>query len=167
MRSTTPLVLRRLRMLAVLEFVNIPLLSYVFIAVLGMPVTAANLIGLVLVAVILAEGGTYWWLKVRQLSAATPLPAGMRAYRVLLKANLALLVAGAIALGVLTGSGPAAGFWPGIALWFFAVLEHINYFHFQLMHDNRNDLARLVRTRRLHRSHLARDLGRAMVTSVR
>jgi hypothetical protein len=41
-----------------------------------------------------------------------------------------------------------------------AVLEYINYFVVQLSHETRADLRRLVRTRRLHPSHLAIDLRR-------
>jgi hypothetical protein len=50
--------------------------------------------------------------------------------------------------------------WPGLGLWLFALLEHVNYFHVQLSHQTRADLARLVRTRRLRRSHLSRDMAR-------
>ncbi|MFF4989374.1 hypothetical protein ACFY19_19440 [Streptosporangium saharense] len=161
MASPTVPVLRRLRTLAILEWVNIPLISWVLVGVLGMPPTPANLTGLLLVLVVLAEGGAYWWLKFAQLTSRSPVPRGMGAYRVLARVNLALLAGGAVVVGAsLAGGASGARVWPGLALWVFAVLEHVNYFHVQLMHDTRADLARLVRTRRLHRSHLARDLAR-------
>ncbi|MER7128156.1 hypothetical protein ABT338_04230, partial [Streptosporangium saharense] len=72
-----------------------------------------------------------------------------------------LLAGGAVVAGTgIAGGASGTQVWPGPALWVFAVLEHVNYFHVQLMHDTRADLARLVRTRRLRRSHLARDLAR-------
>ena len=42
----------------------------------------------------------------------------------------------------------------------FAGLEHVNYFHVQLMHDTRADWAYLLRHRRLRRAPLADDLRR-------
>ncbi|MEV4892856.1 hypothetical protein AB0K48_26090 [Nonomuraea sp. NPDC055795] len=56
--------------------------------------------------------------------------------------------------------GSGAQVWPGVALWVFALLEDVNFFHLQLMHDTRADLAHLMMTRRLRRSHLALDLAR-------
>jgi hypothetical protein len=56
--------------------------------------------------------------------------------------------------------GPGAGSWPGLGFAVFAVLEHVNSFHVQLMHDTAADLRRL-RTTGLHASHLARDLRRS------
>ena len=46
-----------------------------------------------------------------------------------------------------------------VGLWVFAVLEHINYFEYQLMHDTKNDWAYLVRNKRLKRAILSRDLS--------
>ena len=43
----------------------------------------------------------------------------------------------------------------------FAGLEHINYYHRQLMYDNAQDLQWLLRHRRLRRAHLAEDLAAA------
>ncbi|MEU0571987.1 hypothetical protein ABZ297_42220 [Nonomuraea sp. NPDC005983] len=155
-------VTRRVRNLAVLEFVNIPIISLALIGRLGMPLTPANLTGLLLVLVLLAEGGAYWWLKLAQLTSRSAVPAGIGVYRVLARVNLALLAGGAVVIGAgLVRSGFGTQVWPGLALWVFAVLEYVNYFHLQLMHDNRADLSRLARTGRLHRSHLARDLARA------
>ncbi|MGW2158854.1 hypothetical protein [Nonomuraea sp. NPDC001699] len=154
--------LRRTRTLAVLEFVNIPLIAGVLTGLLGMPLTVANSAGLVLVLVVLAEGGVYWWLKFTQLSSRAPVPAGMAMYRMISRINVCLLVAGAVVVGAgLVMGGSGAQVWPGAALVVFALLEHVNYFHLQLMHDTRADLGHLVRTGRLRRSHLALDMARA------
>ncbi|MFI9595532.1 hypothetical protein [Nonomuraea sp. NPDC052265] len=153
--------LRRTRTLAVLEFVNIPLIAGVLTGILGMPLTVANSAGLVLVLLVLAEGGVYWWLKFAQLSSRAPVPAGMAMYRMISRINVGLLVAGAVVVGAgLVMGGSGAQVWPGAALWVFALLEHVNYFHLQLMHDTRADLGHLVRTGRLRRSHLALDMAR-------
>ncbi|PSK98947.1 hypothetical protein CLV63_104171 [Murinocardiopsis flavida] len=153
--------LRRVRTLAVLEFVNIALIAWVLVGVLRMPVTAANLAGLALVLVVLAEGGAYWWVKSVQLAAGAAAPAGMGVFRVLDRVNVVVLAGGAAVVGAgAVESGGGAGVWPGAALWVFAVLEQVNYFHVQLSHDTRADLSRLVRSRRLRRSHLRRDLDR-------
>ncbi|WP_067962385.1 hypothetical protein [Nocardiopsis trehalosi] len=152
----------RLRTLAVLELVNIPLIGVALYAMLGMPASAANTVGYALVALLLAEGAAYWWLKVRQLRSRAALPEGLGALRVLRAANPVLLAAGAaVVAGAAVGGAPATHVWPGAGLWAFAVLEHVNYFHVQLSHQTRADLARLWRTRRLHRSHLSRDLAAA------
>lgn len=55
----------------------------------------------------------------------------------------------------------------GASLLVLAVLEHVNYFHVQLMHDTRSDLRRLWRSKRLRKSHLARDLASYRRTSRR
>lgn len=150
-----------MKTLAVLEFVNIPLIAGVLTGMLGMPLTVANSAGLVLVLLVLAEGGVYWWLKFAQLSSRVPVPAGMAVYRMISRINVGLLVAGAVVVGAgLVMGGSGAQVWPGAALWVFALLEHVNYFHRQLMHDTRADLGHLVRTGRLRRSHLALDMAR-------
>ncbi|MFI6789788.1 hypothetical protein ACIBG4_20925 [Nonomuraea sp. NPDC050383] len=150
-----------MKTLALLELVNIPLIAGVLTGMLGMPLTLANSAGLVLVLLVLAEGGVYWWLKFAQLSSRAPIPAGMAVYRMISPINVGLFVAGAVVVGAsLVMGGSGAQVWPGAALWVFALLEHVNYFHLQLMHDTRADLGHLVRTGRLRRSHLALDMAR-------
>lgn len=153
--------IRRLRHLALLEHVNIVLIAAVALGALGMPASPANLAGLGLVALLLLEGGAYWWLKVHQLATRAPRPRGMGLFRALGRLNLVLFAVG----GAVVAFAPATGangahLWPGVGLWGFAVLEHVNYFHVQLSHQTRADLARLRRTRRLHPSALSRDLHR-------
>jgi hypothetical protein len=154
-------VIPALRNLAVLELVNIPLFAAVLFLLLGVPASPANLVGFALFALLLAEGGAYWWVKVRQLRARARCPAGTALFRALRRANIALLLAGgAVVAAALVADAPWTRVWPGLGLWLFALLEHVNYFHVQLSHQTRADLARLVRTRRLRRSHLSRDMAR-------
>jgi len=157
-------VVRRIRGLAVAELLCIPIFTAVAL-LWKMPFTAANTAGLGLLLILLAEGGAYWWVKARQLARDRPLPAGMPVFAALKRANLVPFAAGAAAIAAaLAGGETGTRVWPGVFLWLFALVEQVNYFHVQLSHDNRADLSRLLRTRRLHRSHLARDLERARRT---
>ncbi|OOC56979.1 hypothetical protein NOSIN_04695 [Nocardiopsis sinuspersici] len=147
--------------MAVMELANIPLFAVVLFPLLGVPASPANLTGFALFALLLVQGGAYWWIKVRQLRTRARAPEGMPVFRVLRRVNPPLLLAGgAVVAAALAEGVPWTRVWPGLGLWLFAVLEHVNYFHVQLSHQTRADLSRLLRTRRLHRSHLSRDMAR-------
>lgn len=149
---------RRIRSLAILELLNIPLQAVIWFGVIDFPVTVANAIGFVLFALLLLEGAGYWLAKLRQATTSGPLP-GHRAFRFARIANVPLLLGG---IGYLTWAvvtDPGVGTVPGLGFALFALLEHINYFHTQLMYDNARDLRRLFR-QGLRRAHLARDLER-------
>ncbi|MDA0564753.1 hypothetical protein LG943_10495 [Streptomonospora sp. S1-112] len=156
----------RLRTLAVLELVNIPLFAVVLFGVLRLPPAPANLAGFALFALLLVEGSAYWWAKAAQVRSRSFRPAGLPLFRILRMANPVLLAAGgAVVAWGFAGQVPWTHVWPGAGLAVFALAEHVNYFHVQLSHQNRADLARLRRTRRPHRSHLARDLARSAKNS--
>ncbi|GAA4920451.1 hypothetical protein LX16_4679 [Stackebrandtia albiflava] len=147
----------RLRSLAVLELVNIPLWGFVLVSLF--PASVANLAGFAAFAMLLAQGSAYWWLKLRQVRRRESFPAGLDGFASLRRWNpwwLAVVVA---VCGGLTVAAPGAGTLPGLGLALFAVVEHVNYFHVQLSYDNRADLARLGR-HGLRPAHLARDLRR-------
>jgi hypothetical protein len=151
---------RRLRSLAVLELVNIPLQGWVWFGLAGLPATAANLVGFGLLALLLIEGAAYWLAKLHQISVRRghlPAVAAFRAARVV---NPLLLAAGLVATGRAAAMDPGRASWPGFAFALFALLEHVNYFHVQLMHDTPADLRRL-RSVGLRASHLARDIARS------
>ncbi|MFI5839814.1 hypothetical protein ACIA8K_08875 [Catenuloplanes sp. NPDC051500] len=139
---------RRLRTLVALELVNIPLFGWVFLVLPDRAATVPDLVGFAMFALLLVQGAAYWTAKLRQTGRTLPGRAFFRAARLI---NPALLVV-ALAFTVIAGS------WLGAGFTVFAILEHVNYFHTQLMHDTRADLRRL-RTRGLRRSHLARDLA--------
>ncbi|MFI5914198.1 hypothetical protein [Dactylosporangium sp. NPDC051541] len=144
---------RRARTLAVLELVNVFLLSWLFFGVLHVRPTLPNVLGMTLIALFLLIGAAYWALKYAQLAARHRHPAGMHVFRALNWLGVAALAAGAVVIGL----DPTL---PAVLFWLFALLEYVNYFHVQLMHDTRADLRRLARTGRPHRSHLRRDLQR-------
>jgi hypothetical protein len=127
---------------------------------LGLPSAS----GLALCSAELAIGSAYWHLKLRQLTAGTmeqPLP-GLQWFRLARNVMAVLLALGAPAwlVPAVRGVGDV-GVAIGAAAWTLALLEHVNYFHRQLMHDTRADVRRLLSTRRLRRSFLALDLARA------
>ncbi|MEU2515008.1 hypothetical protein [Streptomyces syringium] len=150
---------RRLRSLVVLELFNIPFQAAVWFGVTGLPVTAANAVGFALFALFLVEGAAYWLVKLRGLAApGAPLP-GVRAFAALRVINMPVLAAGVLFTVWATVSDPGSGSVPGLCFALFAVLEHVNYFHTQLMYDTAEDL-RDLRRNGLRRAHLARDLER-------
>jgi hypothetical protein len=157
-------VYRRLRSLATLELVNIPLQAWIWFGLVDLPVTVVNVAGFSVFALLLVEGAGYWAAKLHQVRGhARGLP-GEQAFRVALVVNPVVLAAGLAVTGWATATDPGRGTWPGLVFAAFAVLEHVNYFHVQLMHDTVADLRRL-RSVGLRRSHLARDLRRARPTS--
>lgn len=150
----------RLRRTATVEALNIGILAVVFFVVASVPATTANLVGYGLVALLLLEGSGYWWLKHRQLLSGARCPGAMGTFRVLRAANVVLLLIAVPVIVVELWYRPGAQSWPGLAFAVFAVAEHVNYFHIQLSHQSRADLRRLVRTLRLPKAHLAKDLRR-------
>ncbi|WP_411109929.1 hypothetical protein [Streptomyces sp. c-19] len=160
-RSAGARVRRRLRSLAVGELVNVPLQAAVWFGVVGVPVTAANILGFALVTLLLLEGAAYWTVKLRALSAggAAPLP-GASVFAAARVANLVLLGLGVPLTVLAVADAPGTGTIPGLLFTLFAVLEHVNYFHTQLMYDTPEDRRGRRRNGR-RRAHLARDLERA------
>ncbi|HEY1180262.1 MAG TPA: hypothetical protein VGF17_29240 [Phytomonospora sp.] len=151
---------RRLRSLAALELLNVPLQAWVWFAVVGFPATAANLTGFALVALLLLLGGGYWSAKRRWLAAGrTGLPAA-RAFAAARVTHPFVLTAGTGFALWASMTAPGRGSLPGLAFVLFAWLEHVNYFHVQLMYDNAADLHRF-RAHGFRRGPLARDLARA------
>ncbi|GGP12818.1 hypothetical protein GCM10012278_62110 [Nonomuraea glycinis] len=151
--------IRRLRSLAILEVANIPLQAFIWFGMIELPTTWPNLTGFTLFAILLIQGAAYWSAKLDQLRTRRPHPRGLAAFAVARKLNPLLLTAGLLATGAAVLTDPGGGVWPGLGFALFAVLEHVNYFYVQLMHDTAADLRRL-RTVGLRRSQLARDLAR-------
>ncbi|GLX01906.1 hypothetical protein Misp02_59920 [Microtetraspora sp. NBRC 16547] len=145
-------------MLALLEMGNIPFQALVWFGLVGLPVTTANFVGFALVAVLLTQGALYWAAKLRQLRKPGVLP-GAQAFLIARVTDVPLLVTGLTITAGAVVADPGRDSWPGLAFALFAVLEYINYFHVQLMHDTAADLRSLANGG-LRPSHLARDLAR-------
>jgi hypothetical protein len=158
---------RRLWMLSRLEAVNVALVPgcvIVTVLSLGGVVGPWTVLGLVACSLVLTEGALYWWARYDELVRRD---RGRLEWTIVLldraqRLNVVVLAVAALAQGgwLLARRSIDQDGVLGGALLALAVLEHINYFHVQLMHDTRADLRRLWRARRLRRSHLARDLDR-------
>lgn len=123
---------------------------------------ALRLPPMALVGLMLLQGAWYWHLKLLSVQSRQPLPVYFRPLYVgLRRADLLALVALAIWLAAhaLRSGATVDLAWAG-ALWAFAVLEYVNYFAVQLMHDTSADFEHLRRNRRLRRAALASDLAR-------
>ncbi|MFB6722997.1 multidrug transporter [Kribbella sp. NPDC056345] len=148
-----------MRTLAILEIVNVGLIGWAVFVVLDAPLTAANAAGYGATAFLLVVGASYWLAKFRQVRAGRPHLRHLVGFRRLRVLSVAVIVITAILVGAgLTGR--VSGYAAGLVLLVLAVAEYVNYFHWQLMYDNRADLTRLARTGRLARAHLWRDLQR-------
>lgn len=115
-----------------------------------------------LLVYILVQGTLYWHLKLRSLEDQKPLPSYFRALFLGFKWSNLIAIA-AIPLVLLIDrnamSDPDIGWTVG--LWAGAVLEQINYYHYQLMYDTRASFGHLLRNRRLRKAALAIDIARA------
>jgi hypothetical protein len=158
---------KRLASLRTLEWLNIAWLAVLVLwwapawqhaPVLG---TWQRTVAFLPVAGLLATGGWYWHRKLQQLRDGRPLedavPVLQRVGRQARRLMTVLTVGMGASWATATGS-TADRAWATVLI-LFAWLEYVNYFHVQLMHDTRSDLARLRRTRRLRRSWLAQDLA--------
>jgi hypothetical protein len=112
---------------------------------------------------ILGQGTYYWrlkWLALRGVSFdQTRALRRFARYRRLNVRLLWLIAFVALAQGLLTegfATRPPVG-WAVLANGF-ALLEHLNYYQWQLMYDNRYDWAYLRRNRRLKGASLRKDL---------
>lgn len=159
--------LARLRYLWQWEAANVvlvPVLTALTMRSFNGSIGPATVVGAALCSAWLAVGALYWRIKLDQLAAgtiSTPLPR-RRLFATVRRFGPVLLGVAALAWIVpwATGSTSRGDLVAGVVLWLLAVLEHINYFHRQLMHDTSSDLRRLVATRRLRPSLLAEDLAR-------
>ncbi|MGI1805410.1 general stress protein [Exiguobacterium sp. TDN 0502] len=115
----------------------------------------------------LIQGAWYWYSKSRRLkkegTSITPESVVRRLHKCRV-INLGLLVLTACAFGIdwvrFRSELPVSGTQLALLLYVFAILEYINYFHIQLMYDNRSDVQYLIRNRRLKRSALNKDMQR-------
>jgi hypothetical protein len=115
-----------------------------------------------IICFILIQGGLYWHLKLAVAMGRAPgLPDGFaRWYTTLQRSNVVLLGLYPLlaVVAVLTGATRGLEILWATLLVVFAALEHINYYHWQLMYDSARDLQWLLRHRRLRRAHLGEEL---------
>ncbi len=120
---------------------------------------------LFVVCLILTQGVLYWHLKLQVIShKASTLPSYFShlfsffrwANVVLLSVYLVLVICDQIvSLGQFQVSAGSN------AIFLFAILEYINYYYYQLSHDNLNDIRFLIKHKKIRRSPLSVDLQKS------
>ena len=120
--------------------------------------------GLVVCTVILFQGQLYWKLKLdRLLGKSINQQASLSFFRKSKRVNVVLIIVMLpvflVQLFVQEWDVSANNLmtWSIVAN-AFAILEHINYYHIQLMIDNEYDAKYLITNKRLKKSSLAKDL---------
>jgi len=156
--------LRYLRSAEAMIAVALPAALIAVWADAGQPVAwSLRLGGAALVSALLLQGALYWHLKLAALAAGSGMPpwfAGL--YTTLRRLNLVAFAAFAIALARAAATGtPRTDLGWSAALLGFAVLEHVNYFHWQLMYDTGAAVRSAWRRRGLRPAALGVDLRRA------
>ena len=149
----------RLKTLYSLEFINAFFLPFIFLTycyVHDESVGLNSLSALTLYGILLLEGSYFWFSVSRQLRT-TNLNDLKKTFKRLKTINLVLILIEIMFIII----HPFNGTWDMYGTLLFlslAVLEHVNYFEFQLMYDNKNDLIYLRQYGRLKKSKLKRIL---------
>jgi len=147
---------RRLRRLGGIELVNAVLLPLLVSTVA--PPSLALAAGWTAACSVLVVGATYWFARAERLRRRLSRTPGLAMFATARIALLAVLAISAVVVLVdLVRGDPAVG-WVGAVVWLFAVAEYVNYFRRQLSYQNRADLHRLARRRRLLPALLGREL---------
>ncbi|OEZ97466.1 hypothetical protein [Duganella sp. HH101] len=117
---------------------------------------------LVLISYILLQGVLYWHLKLQSVVQRQPLPAYFQPlYRFFKYSNFVVIAAVAAFIAAMSDATASTEdlTW-SYGLLTLAVLEQINYYHYQLMYDTRAAIAYLRRNGRLRKAALGLDLKR-------
>jgi hypothetical protein len=158
--------IRRLRYLWTWELFDsflLPAMAIFLSRYLERPLGFFSIASAGLVAWILWQGATYWWLKLQAVKSDSEIQH-LRRFETLKRVNWALIGLLPILLMVngLISSFFRSGldFVVGLGFYVLAALEQINYYHIQLMYDYPPDWRYLVENKRLKRSSLNRALER-------
>lgn len=121
-----------------------------------------------LVTWILWQGAAYWWLKLQAVKTDSDIEDKHLHWFAVLKGINWVLIGVLPVLLVIKGRAGTVfssklDLTAGLAFYILAVLEQVNYYHYQLMYDYRSDWRFLVQERRLKRSSLDRALERFKV----
>ena len=117
---------------------------------------------LFLLSFILIQGSVFWWLLIKSIS--NPRFAERytgKIYRVLKILDLILLGVGTLI--IIFNSSDFSTFIISVAIWFFAVIEWINYFKWQLSYSlNPAVLLKYNLQRKLRKSKIAKEIEKAV-----
>jgi hypothetical protein len=160
-------IIRRLLYLRNWEFFNIfflPVCLYISIKSREVQHWQPYVYSMFVICVVLAQGVIYWHLKLQTISKSrTTLPLYFHQIFlffnwtdvILLSIYPMLIFCNHVALLV----NFQVSIWSNL-LFLFAVLEYINYYHYQLSHDNMNDLRYLFKYGKIRRSPMFMDMQR-------
>ena len=111
---------------------------------------------------ILIQGSVFWWILIKRIS--NPRFAERytgKIYRVLKILDLILLGVGALIIMLNYSEFPTSII--SLAIWFFAVIEWINYFKWQLSYSlNPAVLLKYILQRKLRKSKIAKEIEKAV-----
>ncbi|MBI5298400.1 MAG: hypothetical protein HY869_23225 [Chloroflexi bacterium] len=160
-------IIRRLLVLRNLELFNIfwlPICLYVALTSRNVLHWQPYAYGMFLICAVLAQGVFYWHLKLQTISkTGTTFPDYFYAlFSFFTWADVVLLSIYPILI-FCNQITPLVNFQVSIGsslLFLFAILEYTNYYHYQLSHDNLNDLRYLFKYRKIRRSPMFMDMLR-------
>ena len=147
--------LKRLRMLYTLEFINIFLLPFSFLFICFMLKQDVGYISgtmMILNGILLLEGSYFWFCMHRVVSKKKKLNF-IQHFKILKYFNFTLLLIALYAIMRYHFQG-IADIIGTILFLSLAIAEHINYFEFQLMYDNDNDRSYLKLNKGLKKATL-------------
>ena len=113
---------------------------------------------LLLVSLILLQGSLYWWILIKRLSKPNfAIKQTGPIYGLLRQVDLILLALGIPIILIEFSSWPVT--LVAITIWLFAIIEWINYFHWQLSYSlNPLVLLSKVAKRKLRKSKIAKEI---------
>lgn len=116
---------------------------------------------LLLVSLILLQGSLYWWILIKRLSKPNfAIKQTGRIYGLLRQVDLILLALGIPLILIKFSSWPVSLI--AVAIWLFALIEWINYFHWQLSYSlNPLVLLSKVAKRKLRKSKIAKEIEKS------
>ena len=157
--------IKRLGYLRNLELFNIFFLPACLYFVLSVSETLYRqpyVVSMFSICAILAQGVFYWHMKLQSICKnEVSLPSyAYQAFLYFKWADLLLLTVYTVLL-VLGKAASSIDFqvtiWSNF-LYIFAILEYVNYYHYQLSHDNKNDIRYLIKHKKIRRSPLWKDM---------
>ena len=111
---------------------------------------------------ILIQGSVFWWILIKRIS--NPRFAERytgKIYRILKSLDLILLGVGALIIMLNYSEFPTSII--SLAIWFFAVIEWMNYFKLQLSYSlNPAVLLKYILQRKLRKSKIAKEIEKAV-----
>ena len=111
---------------------------------------------------ILIQGSVFWWILIKRISnpGFAERYTG-KIYRILKSLDLILLGVGAPI--IIFNSSDFSTFIISLAIWFFAVIEWVNYFKMQLSYSlNPAVLLKYIFQRKLRKSKIAKEIEKAV-----